>query len=304
MSSSSRHLGLESPAFPAEETLVGRLGTFAPRLAALTLVWLLATAALTYAAAQKTPASAPPVTTAATTTAARALLTVPDVRHQAYTFAKGTLTDAGFGWKVTGGVAGYASNVVVTQTPAPGTQVVDTGAPTITLTLSRSGTQVGIPESASSVVGTAIRLPGLARASVATTTKATTKPAVTKAVQKKTVKPTKAKAPARTPKQRPPAFVVPGGRREPLAEMPLTTRADMLLAWLAKHPAATDANVKHWLFQHAWIVEGARMGWWHGDAALKTLILADERVWNLWGIGARSEQVAKQALAEVEARTR
>ena len=80
-------------------------------------------------------------------------------------------------------------------------------------------------------------------------------------------------------------------------------RADALLKWLAGHPKATDANVKHWLFQHAWIVAGARMGWWHGEAALRTLITADDRVWALWGIGARSAAVAKQALAEVAART-
>ena len=98
------------------------MGTFVPRLVALTVVWLLATAALTYAAAQKI--SAPTATPAATTTAAAApaLLTVPDVRHQAYTFAKGTLSDAGFAWKVTGAVKGYASNTVASQTPAPGTR--------------------------------------------------------------------------------------------------------------------------------------------------------------------------------------
>ncbi len=120
--------------------------TFVPRLVALTVVWLLATAALTYAAAQKI--STPSTTPAATTSAAAppALLTVPDVRRQAYTFAKGTLSDAGFAWKVTGSVRGYASNTVAAQTPAPGTQVIDTGAPTIVLRLARSGAQLGIPE--------------------------------------------------------------------------------------------------------------------------------------------------------------
>lgn len=275
---------------------MGRLGTFAPRLAALTVVWLLATAALTYAAAQKAPAAKPAVTTAATTTAERALLTVPDVRRQAYTFAKGTLGDAGFAWKVVGGAPGYAANVVVSQSPAPGTQVVDTGAPTIALTLERRGSQVGIPEAVSPVAGTAIKLPGLARATVAPV------PAKQKALVRKP-KPATKKAPAKAPAKRPPAFVVPGARREPLDEMPLTARADLLLAWLAKNPKPTDANVEHWLFQHAWIVEGARMGWWHGDQALRKLVAADGKVWALWGIGARSERVAKQALAEVEART-
>ena len=276
---------------------VGRLGTFVPRLAALTVVWLLATAALTYAAAQKAPTSAPTTAaTTATTTAGPTLLTVPDVRRQAYTFAKGSLGDAGFAWKVVGAVRGYASNTVVAQSPAPGTQVVDTGAPTITLTLAKSGSQLGVPEELSSVRGTPVRLAALASAEL----KRTVAPKKMKAAAKTPAK----KTPKRAPAQRPPAFVVPGARREPLNEMPLTARADILLKWLATHPAANDANVKHWLFQHAWIVDGARMGWWHGDAALQTLIKADDRVWQIWGIGARSERIAKQALAEVEARQR
>jgi hypothetical protein len=77
-----------------------------------------------------------------------------------------------------------------------------------------------------------------------------------------------------------------------------------LLVWLSRHPNATDANVKHWLYQHAWIVTGAELGWWHGANALNTLLVADKRVWALWGIGTRSSAVARQALAEVEARSK
>ena len=283
--------------------------TFVPRLVALTVVWLLATAALTYAAAQKI--STPTTTPAATTTAAAApaLLTVPDVRRQAYTFAKGTLSDAGFAWRVTGAVRGYASNTVAAQTPAPGTQVIDTGAPTIVLRLERSGSQLGIPERSSAVAGTRVRLAALASAEVKVPARVTKKAAVKQTV-KQAAPVVKAKPKVVVKKRstqlvakRPPAFVVPGARREPLAEPPLTVRANALLAWLARHPKATDANVKHWLYQHAWIVAGARMGWWHGASALKILIAADDRAWALWGIGARSAAVAKQALAEVEART-
>jgi PASTA domain len=280
---------------------VGRLGTFVPRLAALTVVWLLATAALTYAAAQKSPAAPKTAATTATTTAAPTTLTVPDVRRQAYTFAKGSLTDAGFAWKIAGAVRGYASNTVVGQTPAPGTEVVDTGAPTVVLTLAKSGSQLGVPEQVSSIRGTSVKIAGLASAELrATHVKRTAAPKKTPAVTKGLA----TKTPTRTPAKRPPAFVVPGARREPLSEMPLTTRADILLKWLSGHPAANDANVKRWLFQHAWIVAGARMGWWHGDQALQTLLKADDRVWQIWGIGARSERIAKQALAEVEARQR
>jgi hypothetical protein len=292
--------------------------TFVPRLVALTVVWLLATAALTYAAAQKmtTPTTSPAATT--TTAAAPVLLTVPDVRRQAYTFAKGTLSDAGFAWRVTGPVRGYASNTVVAQSPAAGTQVIDTGAPTIVLRLARSGSQLGIPENVSSVHGTRVRLAALASAEVKVPARTVRKAAVPRKTVKKTVKKTVVKVTptvrtkpkvvvkprsAQAAGRRPPAFVVAGARREPLSEVPLTVRASNLRTWVGRHPHATDANVKHWLYQHAWIVAGARMGWWHGAAALKILIAADDRVWALWGIGARSEAIAKHALAEVEART-
>ena len=39
--------------------------------------------------------------------------------------------------------------------------------------------------------------------------------------------------------------------------MPLTVRARRLDAWVDAHPRADDANVKHWLYQHSWIVTGA-----------------------------------------------
>jgi len=107
----------------------------------------------------------------------------------------------------------------------------------------------------------------------------------------------------KTPQRRPPAFVVAGARREPLDEAPLTVRANDLLKWIQRGPKPTDQNVQYWLYQHAWIVAGAQMGWWHGSAALKTLVTVDNRVWALWGIGARSEGIARGALAEVEARS-
>jgi hypothetical protein len=68
---------------------------------------------------------------------AEPVLVVPDVCRFAYVFAKGALQDAGFAWQVTGPVEGYAGNRVVTQYPAPGTLVVDTGAPLIELQLER-----------------------------------------------------------------------------------------------------------------------------------------------------------------------
>jgi hypothetical protein len=278
------------------------MGSFVPRLLALTVVWLFATAALTFAAAQKigaAPAVVP--TTKAAAAVAPRVLVVPDLRRQAFVFSKGTLSDAGFSFRIQGPVHGFASNTVVSQSPAPGTRVIDTGAPLVVLHLARTGSQLGLPEDVSPVTPTAVKLAALATGAIRQT-EATVRPAK---VATKVAAPKPAKAPAnRLPQQRPPAFIVPGARREPLDEIPLTDRAKALLVWLNQHPNATDANVKHWLYQHAWIVTGAEMGWWHGAEALHTLLAADRRVWALWGIGARSSAVARQALAEVEARSK
>jgi hypothetical protein len=283
--------------------------SFVTRLLALTVVWLFATAALTFAAAHRMGAgpAVVPVTKVAAAPPQRVLV-VPDLRRQAFVFSKGALTDAGFSFRVQGSVLGFASNTVVSQSPAPGTRVLDTGAPLVILHLARSGSQLGLPEDVSSVTPTAVKLApplaGAARQTSVLTTKVPAKVATTAAAPKPAAtKP--AKAPAKQfPQQRPPAFIVPGARKEPLDEMPLTDRATALLVWLNRHPNATDANVKHWLYQHAWIVTGAELGWWHGATALNTLLVADKRVWALWGIGTRSSAVARQALAEVEARSK
>jgi PASTA domain len=289
---------------------MGRLGTFVPRLVALTAVWLLATTALTYAAAQRmNTAPRPGATTTATTTAAPAIKVVPDVRRQAFVFAKGTLGDSGFGFRIEGAVHGFASNTVVSQSPEPGARVIDTGAPLVVLHLVRSGAQTGLPEDVSPVTPTALKLEGGAPAAEKKVSRPTraAKKAAAKAiaphkvtVRHKTAVRKPARPPHRYPQNRPPAFVVPGARREPLDEMPLTYRAQALLAWLDRNPGPTDANVRRWLYQHSWIVAGARMGWWHGADALETLIAADRRAWALWGIGARSSAVAREALAEVK----
>jgi beta-lactam-binding protein with PASTA domain len=89
-------------------------------------------------------------------------LVVPDLRREAFVFAKGQLQDAGFAWKVVGGAPGYPANVVVSQSPAPGTRLIDTGAPLVTVTLQRnkqSGPK-GEPEDTSPYSPTAVRLAG------------------------------------------------------------------------------------------------------------------------------------------------
>jgi hypothetical protein len=275
----------------------------------LGLIWLLATGTLTYAAGQQltTPPKAPtPVVTPHPT------LVVPDVRGQAFVFAKGILEDAGFGWHVTGSVQGYATNVVASQQPAPGTRVKDTGAPTLGLTL-RHGTygQDGQPEDTAPYAGTSI---ALAKSAVAAAkpAAATAKKAVRK-VAKPVVK--RARATVKSKRKlvvhkhvaaqaRPPAFTVPGAPKEPLNEIPLTQRVALLGRWIDSRPSRTDGNVQHWLYQHAWIVTGAGFGWSHGDDALVKLIAVDRQVERLWGVGHRSEAVARATLAEVRRRER
>jgi hypothetical protein len=269
-----------------------RLQSILPRVAVLVLVALAATAGLTYAAGQQISTSQPPAST--TTTSKPTTVVVPDLRNQAFVFAKEQLQDAGFAWKVEGGVQGFAANTVVSQTPAPGTKLIDTGSPLVVVRLARNSryAQVGSPADASPYTGTPLKLAGVAAA---------TAPKVT---QQQPAKKQAAAAPAKstTPAARPPDFVVPGARKEPLDEIPLPDRATALGRWVAGHPKPTNANVKYWLYQNAWVVAGSRMGWWHGAQALRTLIAVDRRTESVWGIGAKSRYVAARALAEVEAR--
>src|SRR3954447_23224677 len=137
--------------------MAARFAAPVPRMAVIGLVWLFATGTLTYAAGSKltTPAKVP-----VAVATPRPTLVVPDIRGQAFVFAKGILEDAGFAWRVAGGVKGYSTNAVSLQQPAPGTRVEDTGAPTLTLTM-RHGTypEAGTPENTSPYAGTSIVLP-------------------------------------------------------------------------------------------------------------------------------------------------
>jgi PASTA domain-containing protein len=85
-------------------------------------------------------------------------LVVPDVQGQAYVFAEGVLEDAGFSWYVSGR-NGFSSNTVVAQSPAPGTRVLDTGAPLVTLQLTRNRRygERGTAENKSPYRGTVVR---------------------------------------------------------------------------------------------------------------------------------------------------
>jgi hypothetical protein len=138
---------------PASDARVvsGRILTL-PRLTAVAAAGLLVSATVSLAAdkpAARKPASHMPVT--------RQVMVVPDVRNQMFVFASGMLEDGGFGWKVRGSVGGYPANVVVSQSPKPGTHVIDTGAPTITLSLAQHGAQLGEPQNRSSYGASLIR---------------------------------------------------------------------------------------------------------------------------------------------------
>jgi hypothetical protein len=293
-------------------------------------------------------------------------LQVPDVTGQAYVFAKGILQDHGFAWHVAGVVQGFAANTVATQQPTPGTTVLDTGAPTITLTLARNPAydEHGTPENDAPYPGTAIKLPanvplkpvtnGPARAEpvpvpqsvlpssvpaaptvttpAATPTSAPTMPAVTTPppapaatptltpvttpavtpvtpvttptvtpVTTPTVTPVTSPAPvSNTP--RAPDFAVPGAPKEPVRTQSLPDRVAALAAWMESHHDPSARNLNHWLYEHAYIVAGARFGWWHGAQALQALIEVDRRAEALWGVGSQSRTTAQKALAEVRSR--
>ena len=271
-----------------------------PRVALLVGLIVLGSATLTFAATSTVP-TAPPQ--AAAVPAQLQTLVVPDVRGQAYVFAKSALEQAGLAWRVEGSVRGFAANVVAQQSPAAGAKVVDNGAPVIVLRLTRNGSykEQGVPEDRSPYPGTVARLAGAKTTPLRPVQKrAPAKPAPAKPAPAKS-KPAKARP---TATKRTPAFVVPGAPKEPLDEMPLAARAKKLAAWLEAHPRKTPARVNHWLYQHNWIVTGARFGWSEGDEALRTLVAVDRRVQKLWGVGGRSEQVARRALAEVVKRSR
>jgi hypothetical protein len=276
--------------------VLGRL----PRVGAIAIAFALVFGTLAFAASSTLSTPAAPA--AAPAAAAPEPLVVPDVRKQAYVFAKGTLEQDGFAWRVTGSVPGFAANVVVAQSPAPGSRVIPEGAPIVVLQLSRNGAyeQEGLPENASPYAGKPARLVG------STTVKKTKRVEATAAVS--TPKPAAAKPVKAKPKvaatARKPAFTVAGAPAEPLDEILLSARAKQLAAWVEKHRRRSRAGVDHWLYQHTWIVTGAQFGWSHGAEALRTLIAVDRRVQKLWGVGTQSELVARRALAQVRTEDR
>jgi hypothetical protein len=245
-------------------------------------VFALATATLTFAARKQATHTA----VVPAPKAKRTVTQVPDVRNQVYVFAKGVLEDAGFAWRVGSGAPGYAGYRVDSQVPAAGTRVFQVGAPTIVLHLTRDAhydIANHSPESASPYPGDRVEL-------VSAVSNTVSVPAV-----KPVAKPKTAAKPVAKPAAK--SKAVP---KEPLDEMTLPARAQLLAAWVATHRDASSANVQHWLYQHSWIVAGAKFGWWHGAEALKTLLAVDRTVERQWSMGAKSEADAQTALDFVQ----
>jgi hypothetical protein len=280
--------------------MAARLTLLLPRLAVLVVIWLLAAASFTFAAGPNKPAQGEPEAKPAPEKPK--VLVVPDVRGQTYVFAKGMLEDGGFAWRVEGEVDGFAANTVAVQNPAPGVRVVDNGAPAVALRLDRSTEyeERGLPENASPYRGTPVVLLQDWRA--AKKQQPAAKPKPKPAARKPKPKPAQ---PAKSdPKPRKPDFVVAKAPREPADEMLLPNRARIVDRRLAAVSRPTPKVVNWWLYQHSWIVTGALYGWRDGDEALRILIRVDGDLQARFGFGARSERVARRALAEVLSKKR
>jgi PASTA domain len=286
--------------------MAARFTALIPRLLALTVIWLLGAATFTLAADKKaTPLD---TGTGAASAARPTVLTVPDVRGKAYVFAKGILQDAGLAWRVRGAVQGYAANAVVWQSPVPGSRIIDNGMPTVSVRLSKNAAygERGLPENESPYVGTRVVYlsdwrDAHEQSSGTTSAATTTTPATTSTEPTTTATTTTEPEPPTEPKKRKPDFIVSGAPAEPVDEIPLPQRARLLQRRMDDMSKPTNRLVNYWLYQHSWIVTGARFGWHDGDEALRILIKVDQSLERRFDFGARSEAVARRALAYVEA---
>jgi hypothetical protein len=288
--------------------MAARILALVPRLVALTVIWLLATATFTFAAGNNANKASSAGSTAAASRPEA--LVVPDVRGKAFVFAKGILQDAGFAWRVDGDVKGYAANTVSLQYPAPGTKVVDTGSPAVAVQLLRNkdyGEQ-GLPEDSAPYGSTRLllysdwRKQHEKRAMTTTSTALTTTASTPTTTASTTTTEEEAPPPKSEPKTRKPDFEVVGAPKEPADEIPLPERAKRLERRVDAAERPTKTLVNFWLYQHAWVVTGARFGWHDGAEALRILIRVDHKLERRWGFGGRSEAVARSALAYVEAK--
>ena len=316
--------GLGSVAvLPTRDGMAPRLRAHLPRVALLVLVGLAATATLTYAAGQpgSVDARVRDVTTAPQRrrSSSRTSATRPSSSPRGR-----SRTPASPGASL-GSVHGYAANIVVAQSPAAGHPRARhrRAAHHPDLEAERS-----LPAGRAGRGRLAVR--GHRRSSPPTSRppsglrirRTTAKPAVTKPQRRSatTATPAGRDDDARSRATTPPkprrdeddlAAEPPGRVRRPRRAQGAARRdaahriaRSCSRTWLDAHPTKTNANVAHWLYQNAWIVTGAKFGWWHGAEALTTLIAVDRRAQQLWGIGSKSAQQAQSALSEVQSRSK
>jgi hypothetical protein len=197
--------------------------------------------------------------------------------------------------------------------------VIDNGAPIVVLSLSRNAAygESGLPENSAPYKGTRVVLVSdWASDQIPTTTETTettaptpttteTAPTTTEPAPTTTEPAATTTEPEQTEgKTRKPDFEVPGAPVEPVDEMPLPDRARALQRRLAGSSKPSRHLINFWLYQHSWIVTGARFGWHDGAEALRTLIKVDQSLERRFGFGAKSEVVARRALEYVEAQAK
>jgi hypothetical protein len=127
------------------------------RIAAIAALAFLTAVPFTFAASPR--AAAGPKAPLRPATRMLSALVVPNVVGQPYVFAEGTLEDVGLAWHVAGG-NGFATAIVTAQFPKPGTHILNTGAPLVTLKVQRNRAypQRGKPDNKSPYRGTAVRI--------------------------------------------------------------------------------------------------------------------------------------------------
>lgn len=266
---------------------------------------LLATGALT-AAEVRQEANPGPVTTAESSSPS---LVVPDVVGQPYVFAKQLLDDAGFAWEVEGQIEGYAANLVESQVPLPGTEIIGIELPRVTLTLGRNTDyeERGVPQNVSRDSGTPVLnldpvpkpTPGDEQqnsASEEPNLRENGGPKKTSgndaAADQQAVQPIPDESEDRAEVPTEPGASSAGNESA-------LERSLFLASWILEHPHPTDEAVSYWLWQHSEIIAGARSGEPDAQEALEILVEIDRDLQKSWGVGAKSEALARETLQEI-----
>jgi hypothetical protein len=176
----------------------------------------------------------------------------------------------------------------------------------VTLRLSKNSAygERGLPENEAPYSGTRILTLSEWRAEHEQPQETTSSPTTATTTPTTTPTTTETQPAAESAETRKPDFEVPGAPAEPADELTLPARARMLARRMDAMSKPTNQLVNYWLYQHAWIVTGARFGWHDGAEALRILIKVDQSLVRRFEFGARSERVARRALAYVEANTK